>query len=88
MNNLSMYLGEYRRFAVTLSSKSRSEFVVQRASYALQHEGETVDNGDCVVDGKTLLLYLGPKSEGFHVLELTIYIADEIIKKHVNIQVL
>lgn len=88
MNNLSMYLGEYRRLAVTLSSKPRSEFTIRKASYTLAFGQEIVDSGDCAIDNKTLLLHLDPKSVGFHVLEFTIYIADEIIKKRVNIQVL
>ena len=88
MNNLSMYLGEYRRLAVSLSSKDRSEFVVHKATYTLTFGHEIVSSGDCAIDGKTLLLHLDPKSAGFHVLEFTIYIADEIIIKRVNIQVL
>lgn len=88
MINLSLYLGEYRNLMVTLSNKDGTDFIVQRASYTLSKDGETVDSGDCVVDGKKLIIYLDPRDVGFHVLEYTIYIAHEIIKKRINIQVL
>lgn len=88
MINLSLYHGEYRNLMVTLSNKDASDFIIQRASYTLSREGEIVDSGDCVVDGKKLIVYLNPKDIGFHVLEYTIYIAHEIIIKRINIQVL
>lgn len=88
MNNLSVYHGEYRKLAATLSSKERSDFVIHKATYTIAFENEVVNSGDCVVDGKTLYLYLDLDQAGFYLLEYTIYIADEIIKKRVNIHVL
>lgn len=83
-----MYLGEYRLLEVTLSSKDRSDFLIRQASYTLTLNQEVVESGDCQLEDKTLRVYLDPKERGFHLLEYTIFIGDEIVKKRVHIQVL
>lgn len=87
MQPLKFILGEKRRVRLEVSSMDIKEFYIRRAVYTLDHNDETEDNGDCIINEHVISALISPKERGVYCLEFEYDIGDEIFKECVPIRV-
>ena len=87
MDRLNMFLGERRKAVLTLTNPSGTVFVIENASFSLLRYGVEEAKGSCIAAEHTVTVYIEPKQKGDYVLGVQLLIADEIVKKRLNITV-
>jgi len=86
---LRYLLGEdkYVRFEVT--STRGDDFSIDSALYALSKDGEVESSGPCTISGHEISVKLKPLFRScLYTLEVTYCIADETLKKRVELEVM
>lgn len=88
MNSIRFALGEQRYLEFEIRPRRANDTVVITvASWALQQNGTTIENGDCEVDGKTIRALIAPTDEGVYQLELSVTVPPETRKERLMIYV-
>jgi hypothetical protein len=87
MQPLKFILGEKRRVRLEISSMDVKEFYIRRAVYTLEHNDETEDSGDCIINDHIISALISPTQRGVYCLEFEYDIGDEIFKECVPIRV-
>lgn len=85
-------LGEDRHVKYFVHSVKDEYFVIKQASFKLLYDGETEASGECDVvrqdDGYCVDAKLQPLNRSrLYVLEITLHIADEVIKNREQMEV-
>lgn len=86
--NINFILGEDKYLKFLVKSTKNEEFEILRATYKLYKDRELETEGNCTINEHCITVKLNPLSKSMrYCLEITYYIADEILKKRVQIEV-
>lgn len=85
-------LGEDRHVKYFVHSVKSEYFVIKEAAFKLLYDGETEASGECAVvrqdEGYYVDAKLQPRNRSrLYVLEVTLHIADEVIKNREQMEV-
>ena len=76
--------GERRKIQLDVYSCKNEPFIILHASYSVvDHKGQIVTSGNCIITDKTLSLMYDASNRGLFTITITLIIADEIIKEKV-----
>ena len=85
---INFILGEDKYLKFLVKSTKNEEFEISRATYKLYKDRELETEGNCTINEHCITVKLNPLSKSMrYCLEITYYIADEILKKRVQIEV-
>ena len=88
MNSICFALGEQRYLEFEIRPlRTNDTVVITVATWALQQNGTTIENGDCEVDGKTIRALIAPTDKGVYQLELSVTVPPETRKERLMIYV-
>ena len=76
-----MFLGEKRKVTAEITTESTEPFVIHNPKYALLYAGKAEAEGDCTLTDNIVSCFIQPAKREKYILEFTVDIADEIIKK-------
>ncbi len=88
-NTIIFLAGEERFVCAKLEPKDPNETVViTSAVWSLfdRCNGETVESGDCEVEGREMRVLIGSECTGLFTLEVTAKVGRETVKQRCNVQ--
>ena len=86
--NINFILGEDKYLKFLVKSTKNEEFEISRATYKLYKDRELETEGNCTINEHSITVKMNPLRKSMrYCLEITYYIADEILKKRVQIEV-
>lgn len=78
-NDIRFYAGEKKYITVSVIPKNQNDtVVVSSAIYELLREDETVETGECTIDGRQLKILLKIDTCGIYTLKVTVAVGEEI----------
>ena len=90
MNYVDFDFGEIRHIKILINScENGNRFEIEKASYKLFFNGENIpeSEGASIVFEHTIDQVISPKKIGKYILQITYYIADEILIEKIEVRV-
>lgn len=87
MSKLDFILGERRKIYLEITSTDDADFLIRNATWEITKYNETLEQGECTIDGHTLVAMVEPDDRGQYSLIFTFEIGGELLKESVTINV-
>lgn len=87
MNAVKFLLGEKRKVWLEISVVDNADFLIRNATFELEKYDKHLDQGECTIDGHTIIAFVNPPERGQFDLIFTFEIGGEIVKEKVVVTV-